>query len=399
MTVAKRILQARRAAGLSQAALAARLDVSHSTVNRWEQGHREPSRDVLMALASATGTSVEWLLLGQTVIDSPAPQGAAGRAGFVSNAREGRFSGGTGSSQTYFNTDSDYGGTAMISNPAEDNPVIAYQGVPGAYSHLACREAFPHMEPLSCPSFEDAFLAVEEGRAGLAMIPIENSLGGRVADIHHLLPESNLYIVAEHFQPVHHHLLAPKGATLETVKEARSHTQALAQCRETLRELGIKPVKEADTAGAAKLVAELGDPTVAAVASSLAGETYGLENLRGRIEDKIGNVTRFVVMSRTRIEPDPRSGPCVTSLVFTLRSVPAGLYKAMGGFATNGVNFVKLESYISVADYSTAQFYAEIEGHPADKAVDRALEELQYFTSKMKLLGTYRMSPFRNRHE
>lgn len=285
----------------------------------------------------------------------------------------------------------------MITNPAEDNPVIAYQGVPGAYSHLACREAFPHMEPLSCPSFEDAFAAVEDGRAGLAMIPIENSLGGRVADIHHLLPDSNLYIVGEHFQPVHHHLLAPQGASFDTVKEARSHTQALAQCRSTLRELGITPVKEADTAGAAKLVAELNDPAVAAVASSLAGETYGLKTLRARIEDKIGNVTRFVVMSRTRIEPDPRAGRCITSLVFALRSVPAALYKSMGGFATNGVNFIKLESYISVGDDSSARFYAEIEGHPAERSVDQAFEELQYFTTKVKVLGTYPISPFRTR--
>jgi len=246
-------------------------------------------------------------------------------------------------------------------------------------------------------SFEDAFGAVEAGQAGLAMIPIENSLGGRVADIHHLLPESNLFIVAEHFQPVHHNILAPKGATLEGLKEVRSHTQALAQCRGTLRELGIKAVKDADTAGAAKLISVLNDPTVGAIASNLAGEIYGLDSLRNRVEDKIGNVTRFVVMSRTRIEPDPRSGPCLTSLVFSLRSMPAALYKAMGGFATNGVNFIKLESYISVGDYSTARFYAEIEGHPAEKSVDMALEELQYFTTKVKVLGTYSLNSFRNK--
>lgn len=283
----------------------------------------------------------------------------------------------------------------MIVNPATDNPVIAFQGVPGAYSHLACKSAFPAMEPLACATFEDAFAAVEEGRAGLGMIPIENSLGGRVADIHHLLPDSNLFIVAEHFQPVHHNLLGVKGATLETVREARSHQQALAQCRATLRELKIKAVMAPDTAGAAKAIAELNDPSVAAVASSLAAETYGLQVLRPRIEDRIGNVTRFVIMSRTRIEPDPRSGPCLTSFVFTVRSVPASLYKSLGGFATNGINMIRLESYISVADYSRARFYAEIEGHPSDKAVDRALEELQFFTTNVKLLGVYPQASFR----
>ena len=392
MTVASRILQARRAAGLTQTALAERLKVSHSTVNRWEAGHREPNRETCQRLAEITGVSLDWLMLGLSAqssqhIQASAPAGPAYLVGGERHAATVAFK------QTPFQT----GETAMITNPAEDNPVIAYQGVPGAYSHLACREAFPHLEPLSCPSFEDAFAAVEDGRAGLAMIPIENSLGGRVADIHHLLPDSNLYIVGEHFQPVHHHLLAPQGATFETVKEARSHTQALAQCRNTLRELDITPVKEADTAGAAKLVAELNDPTVAAVASSLAGETYGLKTLRARIEDKIGNVTRFVIMSRTRIEPDPRSGPCITSFVFALRSVPAALYKSMGGFATNGVNFIKLESYISVGDDNSARFYAEIEGHPAERSVDQAFEELQYFTTKVKVLGTYPISPVRNR--
>lgn len=283
----------------------------------------------------------------------------------------------------------------MIVNPAQENPVIAFQGVPGAYSNLACKEAYPSLKPLPCPSFDDAFAAVETGKAGIAMIPIENSLGGRVADIHHLLPESSLYIIGEHFQPVHHQLLAPAGATLEGIKEARSHPQALAQCRTTLRELGIKPVARADTAGAAQEVAELGDPTVAAIGSSLAGETYKLETLRSRIEDKIGNVTRFVVMSRTRIEPDPSTPRILTSVVFTVRSVPASLYKSLGGFATNGINLVRLESYISVAEPGVARFYIEIEGHPAHRNVDRAFEELQYFTTKSKILGVYAASPGR----
>nr|WP_246484607.1 prephenate dehydratase [Marivibrio halodurans] len=276
-----------------------------------------------------------------------------------------------------------------------DHPVIAFQGVPGAYSHLACTQAFPAMQAVPCTSFEDAFAAVETGEAGLAMIPIENSLGGRVADVHHLLPENNLYIVGEHFQPVHHCLLAPKGATLDGLKTAASHPQALAQCRKTLRELRIQPVKMADTAGAAQAIAEEGDITAGAVASELAAEIYGLEILRPRIEDKIGNVTRFVLMAKQRIEPPPGGMKCVTSFVFTVRSVPAALYKSLGGFATNGVNMIRLESYISVADYSTARFYAEIEGHPGDKNVDRALEELDFYTTRVKLLGTYPQADYR----
>ncbi len=276
-----------------------------------------------------------------------------------------------------------------------DKQIIAYQGIAGAYSHLACIQAYPHMQPLPCPTFEDAFMAVEDGQADLAMIPIENSLGGRVADIHYLLPDTNLYIIGEHFQPVHHNILAPKGAKLENLKEVHSHTQALAQCRSTLRELNIEPIGHADTAGAAKEIATLNNPEIGAVASSLAGDTYDLDCLRSRVEDKIGNVTRFIIMSRQRIEPDPKNTTAITSIVFSLRSIPAGLYKAMGGFATNGINFIKLESYISVVDHNTACFYAEIEGHPAEKSVDMALEELQYFSRKVKLLGTYPMSDFR----
>ena len=285
----------------------------------------------------------------------------------------------------------------MVSKTNIDKQIIAYQGVEGAYSHLACLEAYPHMQPLSCPTFDDAFLAVEDGRANLAMIPIENSLGGRVADIHYLLLDANLYIIGEHFQPVHHNILAPKGATLENLKQVHSHTQALAQCRDTLRELNITPIKHADTAGAAKEIAALNNPEIGAIASNLAGDTYGLDCLRSRVEDKIGNITRFIVMSRQRIEPDPKDAPAITSIVFSLRSIPAGLYKAMGGFATNGVNCIKLESYISVVDHNTACFYAEIEGHPAERPVNMALEELQYFSTKLRLLGTYPMSDFRKK--
>lgn len=276
---------------------------------------------------------------------------------------------------------------------------IAFQGEPGAYSHLACREAYPDLEPMACASFEDAFAAVEHRDAALAMIPIENSLGGRVADIHRLLPESTLYIVNEHFQAVQHCLLAPPGATLESLDEIFSHSQALTQCRGLIRELGVKAHASADTAGAAREVAQGGDVSKAAIASSLAGEIYELQVLRTRIEDRLGNTTRFVVMSRRREEPDPRDGPCMTSFVFQVRSVPAALYKALGGFATTGVNITKLESYIVDASFTVAQFYAEIEGHPADKLVDHAFDELQYFSTKLKLLGTYPKHPFRGKHD
>lgn len=272
---------------------------------------------------------------------------------------------------------------------------IGYQGEPGAYSHLACREAYPGMEPRAYTTFLDAFEAVEAGDIDLAMIPIENSLGGRVADIHHLLPESKLYIVDEHFLPVHHVLMGPKGSSLEGITKVESHPQALAQCREMIRELGIEPVQVADTAGAARDVAERGDESVAAIASSLAAEVYGLEVLRTRIEDRLGNTTRFVIMSRQRVEPDPYDGPTMTSFVFQVRSVPAALYKALGGFATTGVNITKLESYIIDSSFTVAQFYAEIEGHPSDTLVSHAFDELQYFSTKLRVLGTYPKHPFR----
>jgi prephenate dehydratase len=277
------------------------------------------------------------------------------------------------------------------------NNKIAYQGVPGAYSHKACAEAYPSMEPLSCESFEDAFAAVRDGSASLGMIPIENNLGGRVADIHHLLPDSGLYIVGEHFQSVQHQLLALPQARLEDIRTVTSHVQALSQCRDIIAELGIKPVQSADTAGAAKALAEQGDPSVAAIASALAGEIYGLQVLRGGIEDRAENTTRMVVMSRSSELPDATAGPCMMSLVFQVRSVPAALYKAMGGFATNGVNITKLESYITDSSFTVAQFYAELEGHPSQPSVQLALEELQFFSKTMMVLGTYPANAFRQK--
>ncbi|MFO1352010.1 MAG: prephenate dehydratase [Gammaproteobacteria bacterium] len=280
---------------------------------------------------------------------------------------------------------------------ADPADTIAFQGIPGAYSHLICRRAYPAMQPLPCDSFEDAFAAVKNGRAALAMIPIENTLGGRVADIHHLLPESGLYIIGEQFLRVEHHLLAPLGATLDSLKTIHSHPQALAQCRALIRDLGLTPVARTDTAGAAREIAARGDTSEAAIASSLAGELYGLVSLRSRIEDKLGNTTRFVVMSPRRIDPPPAT-PSIVSLIFQVRSVPAALYKALGGFATNGINVVKLESYITDSAFTVAQFYAEIEGHVAQRNVDIALQELQYFSTKMKVLGVFPQHPFRIEH-
>jgi prephenate dehydratase len=273
--------------------------------------------------------------------------------------------------------------------------IIAFQGEPGAYGDLACRTVYPQMTTLPCATFEDAFAAVGEGRARLAMIAIDNSLAGRVADVHHLIPESGLHIMGEHFQRVVHHLLAPKGATIESVKVVHSHVHALPQCRKLIRELGLKTVVHADTAGAAADVARMGDPAQAAIASELAGQIYGLVSLRANVADQQQNTTRFVVMQREPYDPDPQSGPVLTSFVFRVRSVPAALYKALGGFATNGVNIVKLESYMIDAWFTVAQFYAEIEGHPDQRPVRLALEELSFFSREVKILGVYPASPFR----
>ncbi|WP_416897776.1 MAG: prephenate dehydratase [Minwuia sp.] len=271
---------------------------------------------------------------------------------------------------------------------------VAFQGVPGAYSNLACREVFPGAEAIACQTFQAAFEAVRSGAADVGMIPIENTLGGRVAGIHSLLPNAGLYMIGEHFQRVEHMLLAPKGAELEKLKRVYSHEQALAQCQDLIRNLGLEAIVHADTAGAAQEIAERGDPTEAAIASSLAAEIYGLEPMRSRIEDKIGNTTRFVIMARQRMDPPPTEDS-IMSLLFQVRSVPASLYKALGGFATNGVNVVKLESYIVDMSFTVAQFYAEIEGHPATREVDRALEEVRFFSTNVKELGVYPAHPFR----
>lgn len=289
--------------------------------------------------------------------------------------------------------------------PAEDNtpPVeakaklerIAFQGEPGANSHLACSEAFPEMDPVACPTFEDALGAVRNGEAKYAMIPIENSVAGRVADIHHLLPGAGLYIVGEHFLRVRHQLMAKPGVGLEEIRKVLSHTHALGQCRQTLRKLGLTPVPEADTAGSARIVAESSEPGLAAIATRLAAEIYGLDILRSDIEDEVHNTTRFVILSSEPDDADPEDRPVITTFIFRVRNVPAALYKALGGFATNGVNMTKLESYQLEGTFNATMFYADIEGHPADRMVQLALEELSFFSSQVKLLGTYKASPYR----
>jgi prephenate dehydratase len=272
---------------------------------------------------------------------------------------------------------------------------IAFQGELGANSHIACVEARPDYEPLPCHTFEDAFQAVKDGSAELAMIAIENTTAGRVADVHHLLPSSGLWIVGEHFLRIEFHLLAVPGATLAGLKEVHSHVHALGQCRKAIKKHNLKAVVAVDTAGAARELSELGDKTRAAIATKLAADTYGLDVLEKNIEDEEHNTTRFVILSKTQQDAAPNNGPVMTSFVFRVRNVPAALYKAMGGFATNGVNMTKLESYQIEGQFSATQFYADIEGHPHDRPVKLAFEELGFFTSYMKVLGTYPASSFR----
>ena len=272
---------------------------------------------------------------------------------------------------------------------------IAYQGEPGANSHQVCREHYPELEALACASFEDVFAAVEGGEADLAMIPIDNSIAGRVADIHHFLPDSGLHIVAEHFLRIRFHLMAVPGATLETITTAHSHVHALGQCRRVIREHGLRPIISGDTAGAAREVAEAADLTQAAIAPPLAAEIYGLEILANDVEDEDDNTTRFVVLSPDYVEAPRGNGPVVTSFIFNVRNLPAALYKALGGFATNGVNMTKLESYMVGGHFAATQFLAEVDGHPEDPALKNALEELTFFTTEVKILGVYAADAFR----
>jgi prephenate dehydratase len=278
------------------------------------------------------------------------------------------------------------------------NRTIAFQGMPGAYSDLACHRAYPGWTTKGCPSFEAAIEAVTTGEAALAMLPCENSLAGRVPDIHRLLPDSGLFVVGEHFERVEHCLLAPKGATMQTLKRAHSHPVALGQVRGILKRLGLAAVIEADTAGAAQLIAERGGVEDAAIASELAAEIYGLEVLARNVEDAAHNTTRFYICATAPQTPPARTPNCVTSFVFRVRNIPAALYKALGGFATNRINMTKLESYMVNGEFAATQFLADVDGHREDADLERALDELKFFCSEVRVLGTYPAHPYRHAH-
>ena len=273
---------------------------------------------------------------------------------------------------------------------------IIYQGEPGANSHLACIDAYPNADPLPAHTFEDVFSAVEKGKADLAMIPIENSVAGRVADIHLLLPHSELFVVGEHFERVRHQLLAIKGTKITDLKTVHSHTMALGQCRKQIRELGLTPIPEADTAGSARMIKEKGDTTQAAIASKLAAEIHDLEVIKADIEDADHNTTRFLILANEEREAEPKNSKVMTSFIFQVRNVPAALYKALGGFATNGVNMTKLESYQLEGSFNATMFYADIEGHPKDRSVELAMDELKFFAD-VRILGTYEAHEYRSK--
>ncbi|WP_026439120.1 prephenate dehydratase [Acidocella facilis] len=276
--------------------------------------------------------------------------------------------------------------------------LIAFQGMPGAYSDLACRTAFPGAATLPCESFQAAMAAVREGRADLAMLPPENSIVGRVGDMHALLPDSGLSIIGETFLRVEHCLLAPKGTRISDIKRIHSHPVALGQVKRLIAELGATAVVEYDTAGAAEIIAKLDSKADAAIASSLAGEMYGLEILRRNVEDEAHNTTRFYIMAREPLPVEPETPGLMTTFVFNVRNVPAALYKALGGFATNGVNMTRLESYMVNGSFTATQFLAEVEGHPAQSGLQHAFEELGFFCTDFKVLGTYKMDPYRLAH-
>jgi prephenate dehydratase len=273
--------------------------------------------------------------------------------------------------------------------------IIAYQGEPGANSHIACRDVYHDWEPLPCATFEDAFTAISDGKADLGMIPIENSVAGRVADIHHFLPTAGLKIVGEYFLPIHFQLMAPRGASLKGLRHVHSHLHALGQCRKIIREHGLAAHVAGDTAGAAREVAEWNDATHAALAPRLAADVYGLDILAEDVEDEEHNTTRFIILSREEQRPKAGNGPVVTSFVFRVRNVPAALYKALGGFATNGVNMTKLESYMINGEFTATQFLADVDGHPDDPPLARALEELAFFSAELTILGVYPAHKFR----
>ena len=267
---------------------------------------------------------------------------------------------------------------------------IAYQGVSGAYSEQACRNAYPNLTPIACETFSEAMRMVEDEKALYAMIPLENSTAGRVEEIYRLIPKMNLYVVGEHFEPVVHCLLGLKGVKKEDLKFVASHPQALAQCSHNINKLNLTPIAKLDTAGSAKEIKELGDKSFAAIASSLAAKIYDLEILQEHFEDIRGNTTRFFILSKSKMIPKyEKDKSYITSIIFQVRNIPAALYKALGGFATNGINLLKLESYSSKNSLNATQFHVDIEGHIESECMKRALEELEFFSTEVKILGTY----------
>lgn len=280
----------------------------------------------------------------------------------------------------------------------QNHKKISFQGAHGAYSDLACREVFPELETVPCNTFEEAFAAVQSGLTDLAMIPIDNTLAGRVADVHRLMPGSGLSIIGEHFLKIDHALLGVKGSTIDDLKHVHSHLHALPQCRKVIKELGLTPHVHADTAGAAGEIAEKNDKAHGAIASKLAAEIYGLDVLRADVQDADHNTTRFVIMSREPAKPAYNEAETyITSFLFEVRNIPAALYKALGGFATNGVNMVKLESYVN-PQFEAAHFYVDVIGHQDSRGLQLALEELQFFAKELVILGTYKAHSFRKAH-
>lgn len=278
--------------------------------------------------------------------------------------------------------------------------IIAYQGHEGAYSHLSCSRVYPDMNPLACSSFTEAMQAVETGKAELAMIPLENSTAGRVEEIYRQLPDTHLHIIAEHFEPVNHCLLGYPGAKIDELRTVESHPQALAQCSQNIQNLKLNPIAKLDTAGAAVEIKKMQDPTRAAIASSLAAELYDLDIIKENFQDIDGNTTRFLILSKTESLPDYRPGThFITSMIFRLRNIPAALYKALGGFATNNINMVKLESYMAGGNLNYCQFHLDAMAHPHQRSMQLAIEELNFFAESVRILGTYEAHPFRTDHE
>ncbi|MEM6603604.1 MAG: prephenate dehydratase [Pseudomonadota bacterium] len=282
-----------------------------------------------------------------------------------------------------------------LSETYPDLKRIAFQGIKGAYSHLALNEVFPDAEGVACPSFEHAMLSVADSQVDAAMIPVENSQWGRVADVHHLLPDLDLYITGEYFHRVRHKLLGIENAELKDIKKVFSHPQALGQCRKTLADLGIEAVSAEDTAGSAQFIATQNNVTYGAIASDLAAQIYGLKILKEDLEDATHNTTRFLVMQSGEYRPSIGKEQILTSFIFETRNIPTALYKVLGGFATNGINIIRLESYLKDGKFFSSQFYAEIEGHPDMKSVQNAFEELSFFARHFKILGVYYADKFR----